>query len=270
MTFPDGIAGAVEGAGRPLLWGHGLTSCRTDEDRAGLFPWRDVPDVELVRWDAPGHGDSAPATSDDDARWPRLADLMLDIADRRGVGRFVAGGASMGCATSLWAAVKAPERIDGLLLVIPPTAWATRAAQASIYRGAAEVVTRDGTGALADLFDAEPLPPIFEPFAEQVREARRASTLAADPSSLAHVLRAAVASDLPSVDELRALTMPALVLAWDGDPGHPTSTAEVLADTLPQAQLAIAHDLAGIFTWRGRFAAWLGSFEPTGPTRSSA
>lgn len=35
-------------------------------------------------------------------------------------------GMSMGCATSIYAAIQAPERVIGLILVIPPTAWETR------------------------------------------------------------------------------------------------------------------------------------------------
>jgi hypothetical protein len=41
------------------------------------------------------------------------------------------------------------------------------------------------------------------------------------------------------------------VLAWSGDPTHPVSTADQLADLLPNAQLHVADDLAGIRSWTG-------------------
>ncbi len=49
-------------------------------------------------------------------------------AKGKGAQKFVAGGSSMGCATSIYAALLAPERMKALVLVIPPTAWETRAA----------------------------------------------------------------------------------------------------------------------------------------------
>jgi pimeloyl-ACP methyl ester carboxylesterase len=55
----------------------------------------------------------------------------------------------MGAAVALHAAVAAPERIDALVLMIPPTAWTTRAAQASRYRASADLAEREGLAALA-------------------------------------------------------------------------------------------------------------------------
>lgn len=255
--FPDGIAGEVSGTGPHLLWGHGLTSSRADEDAGALFGWRGLPGATVVRWDAPGHGASRPAADDDDATWPRLGRLMLDVADAVGADRFVAGGASMGCATSLWAAVTAPERVRGLALAIPPTAWDTRAAQADVYRAGARLLETRGAAALADRLEEAPVPPALAAVAEERRAVRRAALLAADPVSLARVMRGAATSDLPAPDALRALEVPALVLAWTGDPGHPLGTAEALAGLLPAAQLHIAETLDDVRGWRELLAGWL-------------
>lgn len=260
MSFPEGIAGSFEGdaEGRPFLWAHGLTSSRADEDRARLMGWRGGFDGwRVVRWDAPGHGTSAAATSDEDTRWPRLADVLLEVADGQGLTRFVAGGASMGCATTLWATVTAPERVEAMVLAIPPTAWETRAAQTDRYRASAQILEQEGPEAFARHMTAEPLPALFEPYAEVVNAARTAGCLAADPTSMPHVLRGAAASDLPPLARLADLTQPTLILAWDGDPGHPLSTAEALAATLPNARLHVATDIAAVFGWRDLVAAFL-------------
>ena len=255
--FPAGIAGQVEGAGpgTPLLWGHGLASNREDEDRAGIFRWPTTRRV--LRWDAPGHGRSRPVGDPDELLWSGLGELMLSVADGHGIERFVAGGASMGAATSLWAAVIAPERVAALLLVVPPTAWETRAAQTALYRRHVELLGQGGVQALADEVASEPLPPVFEAFGEQVRAARRAGYLAADPENLANVLRGAAASDLPAPERLSAIGVPALVLAWPGDPGHPVSTAEILAAALPGARLEVAADARAVLGWSGTVTAWL-------------
>ena len=40
----------------------------------------------------------------------------------------------MGAATALWTAVLAPDRVDRLVLALPPTAWDTRSRSAGLYR----------------------------------------------------------------------------------------------------------------------------------------
>ena len=115
------------GSGRPFLWAHGLTSSIAAERDGGLFQWEDG--VELVRYDARGHGRSPAGSSSADYEWPSLAEDFLAVADSVGFDSMVAGGASMGCATVLYAALAAPSRVDALVLAIPPTAWETRAAQ---------------------------------------------------------------------------------------------------------------------------------------------
>ena len=72
---------------------------------------------------------------------------------------------------------------------------------------------------------------------------------AMDPDVLAAILRGAAVSDLPPPEVLAAITQPTLVLAWVDDAGHPVSTAEILADTLPAAELHIASDLDAIRNW---------------------
>jgi hypothetical protein len=74
---------------------------------------------------------------------------------------------------------------------------------------------------------------------------------------LPSVLRGAAASDLPSPEDVAALAHPALVLAWAGDPGHPESTAERLAELLPAAELHVATRIREVLGWPARVAAFL-------------
>ena len=78
------------------------------------------------------------------------------------------------------------------------------------------------------------------------------------------VLRGAGASDLPSPERVRSIAAPALLLAWDTDPGHPLSTAEQLAELLPDAELEVARRLQDVIAWTDRVEAFLGrlAFEP--------
>ena len=71
------------------------------------------------------------------------------------------------------------------------------------------------------------------------------------------ILRGAAASDLPPAEAIAALDVPALILAWDTDAGHPVSTAERLAALLPRAELHVAREPEEVSTWPARVAAFV-------------
>ena len=75
-----------------------------------------------------------------------------------------------------------------------------------------------------------------------VRIATRRSRLAlytakglarANPLHVQAALRGAALSDMPDRGVLEQLQVPTLILAWEGDMAHPVSTAEALAESLP-------------------------------------
>jgi 3-oxoadipate enol-lactonase len=250
-----GVRLAVEehGEGPAFVWGHGLTSSRAHEDETGLFDWSGLGDrARLIRYDARGHGRSGASEDPEDYRWDRLAADLLGLADALGLDRFVAGGASMGAATALHAALLAPERVAGLVLAIPPTAWATRAAQADRYRLGAELAAQGGREALVEAMAEVPPPAIFAGRPELLR-----FEPATDDAVLPTVLRGAAASDLPPPERLRAVSVPALVLAWATDPGHPVATATALVDALPHARGLVAERLDDLAGWPAAVAELL-------------
>lgn len=246
-----------------MIWSHGLLHPIALEELTPLREFFDgVQGRRLIRYDARGHGDSAAGQSDAANRWDRLGADLLDLADALEIERFVAAGASMGVAASLYAALLAPERIAALLLLIPPTAWESRPAQAGLYRGMAQILDEQGSGALAKVTEetlrTQPVAPGFEPAQEALFEALRGW----DPPALGHVLRGAALSDLPDRERLAEIGAPALIVAVREDPGHPLATAEVLAEQLPHAQLLVVESLAEVDQIRAsaaRFLAELGA-----------
>ncbi len=245
------------GAGSPLIWGHGLLGSMGQEDTAGLLPEAELSgSLRLIRYDARGHGRSEATLAPADYRWPELARDLLALADELGLARVALGGVSMGCATALHAAVASPARVRALVLVGPPTAWGTRPRQARNYRFSARLVERFGVtplrylGWLASRRGIDPaLLAMQRSFLDHLVHMDRRAVSAA--------LRGAAGSDLPAPEDLRRLAAPALILAWRGDPSHPVSTAQRLAELLPRAEFHLAQSSEEIRAWPGRVRDFL-------------
>jgi pimeloyl-ACP methyl ester carboxylesterase len=235
----------VSGEGETFVWGHGLSASIEAEDLLDWFQWHRFPDsIKLVRYDARGHGKSELSKKPEDYHWRNLAKDMLAVADGVGAKKFIAGGSSMGCATAICAAIEAPERMKAMVLVIPPTAWETRAAQGAIWNRFAlfgRLLGGKGMGKMMGknidrmlpqwLIDAEPerMEGVFQGMAAQ------------KSSALWNIFKGAGLTDLPPREEFRALVdIPCQILAWVGDPTHPVSSAEEVHRLLPKSELFIA------------------------------
>lgn len=147
----------------------------------------------------------------------------------------------MGAATLLHAAAREPDRFAGLTLMVPPTAWETRPAQAANYLVAATLVESDGVDAFLDGARRGTLPPATVGAPETVPDVPDAL--------LPSLFRGAALSDLPSPEAVAHIGAPTTILAWTDDPAHPLSTAESLAALLPQATLTVAHTPGDVETW---------------------
>ena len=239
------------GDGVPFVWAHGLTSCGALEDSVGVFGWRRLERARVIRYDARGHGASGGTPDAATYTWPELSADLLGVMDAAGIDRCAAGGASMGCATAIHAAVAMPSRVERLVLVIPPTAWETRAASRDLNLAGARLLEDAGPQAVVDALQQQPPLAVLGDLGERWRDAGHQQLLEMDSGLLPSIFRGAASSDLPSVDVIASVAAPALVLAWSGDATHPVSTAERLADALPNAHLHIADDLAAIRGWTG-------------------
>jgi pimeloyl-ACP methyl ester carboxylesterase len=255
----------VDGEGPLVGYSHGLLFSSGAERRTGLFDWSPVAAAgrRLLRYDARGHGRSTGRPDPADYTWAHLAGDLLAVLDSqapegsqpRAAGRPESNrvswaGTSMGCGTLLHAALRAPDRFDRLILAIPPTAWATRPAQAVLYRSGAEFIERNGGPAWLSAMEQLPQPEIFAGLLDGFAPD-------ADLDLLPWILRGAADSDLPEPSALGALRMPVLILAWDTDPGHPVSTAQRLAEVLPDARLHVSTTWADVGTWGERAAQFL-------------
>jgi pimeloyl-ACP methyl ester carboxylesterase len=229
---------------------HGLGQGVAADRRSALVDWRGLTEAgfRLISYDARGHGDSEGGAEPAAYRWEALADDLLAVADLVSPGVPVnAFGISMGTATILTALTRAPHRFAGVVLGAPPTAWETRPGQGELYERFATMVESMGAVAFGELLSRAPAAPIFEGTAAGGAPTPREEVLPA-------VFRGAGASDLPAPGLLRAVEVPALVLAWDTDPGHPLSTAERLTELMPDARLHVSRTAGDVRTWAARAA----------------
>lgn len=240
-----------------LVWAHDLASSRAHEDDLGLFDWSVVAGVaRVVRYDARGHGENeAMQYYERVYRWPSMVDDMLRAAGSSGP--FVAGGASMGCAVALWAALRAPRRVQALVLAVPPRAWEDRAVDATGYEEAAGTVEEHGLAGWAEVLRRRPQARIFAEELPEASEVAIRHLLRMDEKVVPSLYRGAACSDLPSREELRTIVVPTLILAWADDTAHPLSTADALAEHLVLSEIDVAHDLAGVRAWPDRVRDFL-------------
>ncbi len=168
----------------------------------------------------------------------------------------------MGCATALWAAVHDPARITALVLAIPPTALGDARRAAQRLRGRARLVEQGRLDEYVDASMSTPPPDPLLPIADLYREGYAAAMRAADPVRLARVFACATTADLPPPDAVAALDQPTLILAWTGDPGHPMSTAERLAELMPQSRLVAASTFGELRGWTDAAIEFLTSTSP--------
>lgn len=135
------------------------------------------------------------------------------------------GGVSLGAhLAARWAAGRS---LDGLLLALP--AWTgAPGAVAAATGAAADQVDRLGTAGALAAAQAGGVGWVAEELA---------AAWPAYGGLLAPTLRAAAGTPGPSVAELRALEVPAGVVAFADDPLHPLAVAEQWAALLPRAAL---------------------------------
>ena len=222
----------------PIVWIHGGSVEDSSFMVADLEPFFDR--VRALFPDTRGHGLSSKFERVEDYAYPRKAEDLLLWLDALGIERAVWGGASMGGALSLWAAIHAPARVRAVVSISGPpyaplpddVAW-WRAQRHLVEAGRvaeyfdANVRLRMGEDALAR-FKARP-----ERYAETIARLRghsRASLLALlDETYSRHEWLADCA-------RIRA---PVLVIAGSADHFPTEAMSRRLAATIPGARLHV-------------------------------
>lgn len=247
--------------------GTATTTCDEDgsdgsasEEEVGLENLENLKDekVRIVRYNARGHGYSSPAETSSQAKWENMAADMLKVANLKQQTRIskktgkekkqklILGGASMGAAVVLHAAVQRGDVFpDGMVLVIPPTIYEQRKKREKNLKKKA--------------LEGPPPPPrlrkprpIFDGEPEEVYVPRATVEFGMRDESYVAVSVGAAQSNLPPPEEISNVVakVPCLLLAWDcGDKTHPLKSAEELKKLIPHCEMHVAKTLEDTEQW---------------------
>lgn len=173
-------------------------------------------------------------------REPSLDDAARDVLamlDRLELDRVVLGGCSMGGYLTMAVLRAAPERVDGVVLI--DTKASADGDQARANRLAmAERVEREGVGFLPDPTVPLVLGKTTREQRPEVVERLREIVAAQPPAGVAWAQRA-MAARPDSVETLRALDVPALVIVGEEDELTRIDEAHAMVDAIPGATLEV-------------------------------
>jgi pimeloyl-ACP methyl ester carboxylesterase len=231
------LAYEVHGTGkRTLVYLHGLLM--DSQMNRGLAKSLAERGARVALLDLLGHGHSDKPPQASAYRMDSYADEVVAFLDHLRVDRAVIGGVSLGADVSLQVAVRAPERVSGLLLEMPVLEWAVPAAAmlftplllamhyasgpAGLVARLVRRVPRTGMGSIDSVLEA----------------------LSTRPEVVKAVLHGILTGPVaPTVEQRRAIAVPTLVIAHTSDLIHPFSDAKRLVELVPQGQLLPARSM---------------------------
>jgi pimeloyl-ACP methyl ester carboxylesterase len=219
----------VDGQGEPVMvLAHGLTnSCR---ELAMVTPF--VPGTK-VRFCFRGHGHSSvPARG---YRFDDFAGDLMAVADAYGAE--IAVGTSLGAGAIMRALTHQPERFRKLVFLLP-TGMDSPFPYTERYLRMAELVEDLPPDRAIEAVLAEPDREANYVRAPWLRDFDRAMLEDFNPAGVAKAIREVI-YDVPleNRDQLRAVSVPTLVISREGDPVHPAWAGRAIAEIMPNAEL---------------------------------
>jgi pimeloyl-ACP methyl ester carboxylesterase len=168
---------------------------------------------------------------------------MAGLFDHLGLERAIVGGGSMGAGTSVTFALAHPQRVEKLVLLAPPPLAETIGTAQQVFGGLATLIGKLGVAQATDLvMKLEPYASLKDTDPAQYELTREwLATLA--PRSTVFAIRGLLNGPALAADRFAKITAPALIVAHDGDPIHPRSSAERLHGAIAGSQLVTAPDM---------------------------
>ena len=200
--------------------------------------WADVVErlgarYRLVAYDTRGHGAShAPSNR---SSFAELRDDLFAVMDATGLERAFVAGISLGGMTGLHCALKAPERVLGL--VACNCRASIDAAGIAGWEQRLQVLRDGGIDALAAITLERRFAPEYREANPRVMERVRAMIRTTSPAGYEACVRAIQAIDL--LGKIPGITVPVLLVAGAQDGAAPPALMKGMADAIPNARLEV-------------------------------
>lgn len=198
--------------------------------------------ARVIFVDLPGHAHAAPW---DDADEPSLQALALGIVDviRRVRAQYgdlpvFFAGLSISGATALHLALEHPDDLSGVAVLCS----AAKVGEADRWLERAENVEASGTQQLVEETEQRWFTPGFRAQHRSTVDTIMESLAATDDHSYAQLCRALATHDVRS--DLTDIRLPLLVIAGERDASTPIANVELVAETVPEAELHVLPDVA--------------------------
>lgn len=166
-----------------------------------------------------------------------LVDDLFAVMDALGVERCVLGGESAGGFIALMAALRQPDRFEGLVLV-----GATSSITAEGVKPLVDGSRADYSATVKNFIDAC----VPEPDSEHIRRWGRDILLRAEPEAAARMLESAYEREFKL--SLTDITMPTLVIHGSNDRINPVEAGKHIANSIPDAELLILEGVGHVPT----------------------
>jgi pimeloyl-ACP methyl ester carboxylesterase len=219
----------VIGEGRPLVFCHGLTG---DLEHPRQLLSQPPPGWQLIVWDCRFHGLTRPDDPSDELNFQTFADDLAALLGYLQIGSAVIGGVSMGAGLAARFAADHADRTEALLLVRPAWTDQPHPPNLVLIEQIGEKLREMDGAELIRRFEADPMLVPEAARSSEAAESLRQQCLKPQARERSLRLRAMPASAPLRPDDLRRLTMPALVIANQNDGIHPMSIAQWWASAL--------------------------------------
>ena len=190
-----------------------------------------VPHFRVVRYDHPGHGETpspeAPISVED------LALGVVELLDVLEIEQASFCGVSLGGAVGMAFALRAPDRVDRLVLACT----SARFGEPAMWHDRAASVRAGGTAAIADAVLGRWFTTSFASDHADIAARFRAMLEATPREGYAACCEALAEWD--AREPVKGIEAPTLVIAGAEDVASPPSDAEYLAEAIPDSRLAI-------------------------------
>jgi len=226
------------GKGKPFLFAHGLMGSIWQSEQLGE-DFREALSgfMRVISYDARGHGESTHTSDQRDYHWESLGRDMWGLIAELGLKKVHIGGGSMGAGTALMCASEHPEVVESLVLALPPPFEDEMVGSRQLFGLLANIVEQLGVEKAAEMMMQLSGMQVVSEDAPEAAELMRANMLKQNPDALVVSIRGLLGGPQLDPERFSKIIAPTLIIAHTDDPIHPISSANILKEVIPNAEL---------------------------------